>query len=130
MWSDRARAKTKKCAEIAGMGAGAALHIISEPEAAATYALTALQPHGLKIGETFMICDAGGGTVDLITYKVSALKPSLELAEASPGSGSACGATFLNRRFRKYLEEKLGDEDVLEEARASNCWCRNDILMI
>ncbi len=98
VWSKKAQAKTRACAEAAGMGAGATLHIISEPEAAALHAVTAL-PHCLKTGETFIICDAGGGTVDLITYKVSALKPILELAEASPGSGSPCGSTILNRRF-------------------------------
>ena len=94
--------------------------MISEPEAAALYALNALDPHGLKIGDTFMICDAGGGTVDLITYKVSSLKPILKLAEASPGSGSLCGSSFLNRGFQEFLENKLGsepgwDEEVLEE---------------
>ena len=122
MWSDKAQAKTRACAESAGMGAGATLHIISEPEAAALYALNALDPHGIKIGETFMICDAGGGTVDLITYKVVGLKPTLKLAEASPGSGALCGASYLNRGFQAYLEEKLGkepgwDEDVTEEVR-------------
>ncbi len=107
------------------MGAGGALHVISEPEAAALYTLDVLDPHGLKIGDTFMLCDAGGGTVDLITYKVSSLKPILKFAEASPGSGSLCGASYLNRGFREYLEEKLGnepgwDEEVLEEVRLAS----------
>lgn len=102
------------------MGAGAALHVISEPEAAALYALNALDPHDLKIGDTFMLCDAGGGTVDLITYKIASLKPTLKLAEASPGSGNLCGASFLNRGFQEFLEKKLGnepgwDDEVLEE---------------
>lgn len=39
VWSDLAQAKTRSCAEKAGMGTGSALHIISEPEAAAMYAL-------------------------------------------------------------------------------------------
>lgn len=39
VWSDLAQAKTRSCAEKAGMGSGSALHIISEPEAAAMYAL-------------------------------------------------------------------------------------------
>ena len=122
MWSDIAQATTRACADAAGMGAGATLHIISEPEAAALHALNALDPHDIKIGDTFMLCDAGGGTVDLITYKVSALKPILKLAEVSPGSGSLCGASFLNRGFQKYLEDKLGkerewDEEVMEEVR-------------
>ncbi|KAL8756092.1 MAG: hypothetical protein Q9184_004603 [Pyrenodesmia sp. 2 TL-2023] len=121
VWSDRAQASTRRCAEKAGMGTGASLHIITEPEAAAMYALDAMDPHNIKVGDTFVLCDAGGGTVDLISYKVAALKPSLQISEAAPGSGSLCGSTFLNRIFRKFLEDKLGsdpnwDEDVVEEA--------------
>ena len=121
VWSDMAQSKTRACAEKAGMGSGAALHIISEPEAAAIYALDAMDPHGLEIGDTFVLCDAGGGTVDLITYTVSALKPILKLEEAATGSGLLCGSSFLNRKFGQFLEEKLGqapgwDDEVLEEA--------------
>ena len=62
----------------------------------------------------------GGGTVDLISYRVSALKPILQIAEAAPGSGSSCGSTFLNRIFQKFLADILKsdpnwDEEVLEE---------------
>lgn len=104
------------------MGSGHALHIISEPEATAVYALDMLDPHHIEVGDTFVLCDAGGGTVDLISYTVTALKPKLEITEATPGSGSLCGSTFLNRRFAKYLEDKLGkepgwDKDVLDEVR-------------
>ena len=39
----------------------------------------------------------------------------------SRGSGSACGSTFLNRTFRKYLEETLRNldgfgDDTIEDA--------------
>lgn len=122
VWSDLAQAKTRACAEKAGMGTGSALHIISEPEAAAMYALNIMDPHNVEVGDTFVLCDAGGGTVDLISYTVSALKPILEIIEASPGSGSLCGSSFLNRIFEQCLRKKLNgnpgwDEDVLEEVR-------------
>jgi len=125
VWSDMAQAKTRSCAQQAGMGNGNALHIISEPEAAAMYALDAMDPHNIKVGDTFVLCDAGGGTVDLISYKVSALKPILQISEAAPGSGSACGSTFLNRIFSKFLKDKLAqdsnwDDDVLEEVRTKH----------
>ncbi|KAI4286825.1 MAG: hypothetical protein L6R35_003918 [Caloplaca aegaea] len=121
VWSDRAQASTRRCAELAGMGDGSSLHIITEPEAAAMYALDAMDPHNIKVGDTFVLCDAGGGTVDLISYKVSALKPTLRITEATPGSGSLCGSTILNRIFHDFLQTKLGndpnwDEDVVEEA--------------
>jgi len=119
VWSDAAQAKTRQCAENAGMGKG--LQIISEPEAAAIYALHAMDPHSIKIGDTFVLCDAGGGTVDLISYTVSALKPILQVEEAAMGTGRICGSTFLNRIFQRYLTEKLGlneewDDEVVEDA--------------
>lgn len=87
---------------------GKALQIISEPEAAAIYALHAMDPHSIQVGDTFVLCDAGGGTVDLISYTVSALKPILKVEEAAMGSGRICGSTFLNRIFQKFLVDKLG----------------------
>ena len=125
VWSDAAQSKTRTCAERAGMGPASEIRIISEPEAAAIYALDAMDPHGIHINDTFVLCDAGGGTVDLISYTVSALKPILKLDEATPGTGSCCGSTFLNRKFAEYMKIKFGDnndwdEEVLEEVR---CRC-------
>ena len=97
------------------------LHMISEPEAAAMFALGGQDKLDLKVGDAYMLVDAGGGTVDLITYKISALEPKLELVEASPGDGALCGATFLNRRFEAFLIKRLEkepnwDNDVLADA--------------
>ena len=119
VWSDSAQAKTRECAFNAGMGKD--LQIISEPEAAAIYALHAMDPHSIKIGDTFVLCDAGGGTVDLISYTVTDLKPILKVAEANPGSGRLCGSTFLNRIFNKFIVDKFSlnsewEDDVVEEA--------------
>jgi molecular chaperone DnaK (HSP70) len=61
MWSDMAKAKTRSCAEKAGMGSGDNLHTIAEPEAAALYELGRLVPMGLEVDDTFVLCDAGGG---------------------------------------------------------------------
>lgn len=68
-----------------------------------------------------MICDAGGGTVDLISYTITHLRPILEVEEAAPGSGGMCGSTFLNRAFAAFLKKKLAleddwDEEILSEA--------------
>jgi hypothetical protein len=42
--------------------------------------------HRIQIGDAFVICDAGGGTVDLISYEITKLVP-LELKELVPGKG-------------------------------------------
>ncbi|ERF69695.1 hypothetical protein EPUS_03687 [Endocarpon pusillum Z07020] len=107
--SDAAKFSTRSCAKRAGMGGD--LQIVSEPEAAVIYALDAMDPETLKAGDKFVLCDAGGGTVDLISYTIEELKPVVKISEAAPGSGAACGSTFLNRIFRRYLETTFSDND-------------------
>lgn len=119
IWSDAAKFRTRGCAKRAGLGGD--IQIVSEPEAAVIYALDAMDPNTLKAGDKFVLCDAGGGTVDLISYTIEELKPVVKISEAAAGSGAACGSTFLNRIFRKYLENNFSendgwDDDTLEEA--------------
>lgn len=121
VWSQGAKIKTLNCAEEAGLAKSAPVLIVSEPEAAAIHALKASNPHGLKVDDTIVLCDAGGGTVDLITFTIAELSPNLRLREAAPGTGSLCGSTFLNRRFENFLLEQLGPcpgfgEDTFEQA--------------
>lgn len=61
VWSIKAQDRTRSCAERAGMGSGNRLHIITEPEAAGIYALKSMPRNTFKIGDTFILCDAGGG---------------------------------------------------------------------
>lgn len=120
MWSESAVGKTRRCAEKAGMGLAAGLTIVSEPEAAAIWALQQAPPNAIDIDDIFVLCDAGGGTVDLISYKVTALKPILRIVEVVPGQGRKCGSTFLNQRFEAFLKDKLSSHpswqgDMLED---------------
>ena len=61
IWDDKEQNRTRNCAQEAGMGEGSRIQIISEPEAAAIYALGNMQNVELKIRDTFIVCDAGGG---------------------------------------------------------------------
>jgi hypothetical protein len=119
IWNDTARAQTQDVASGAGMGDS--IQIISEPEAAMMYVFHAMNPENLKVEDKVLLVDAGGGTVDLITYTVESLQPIVEVREAVPGSGHACGSIFLNRIFRQWLAGHLRnlegyDEDTLDEA--------------
>jgi len=51
--------------------------------------------------------DCGGGTVDLVSYKVLAKEPKLEVTEVAVGGG-LCGSVFLNRRFEMMVRKRLG----------------------
>ena len=46
------------------------LKIITEPEAAAVHCANLSNLHHLRPSQNFIVCDAGGGTVDLAVYKV------------------------------------------------------------
>ncbi|KAI1846446.1 hypothetical protein JX265_005030 [Neoarthrinium moseri] len=107
VWSDAAKNTTLQAAERAGMGAKSDIQMISEPEAAAVYTLKAIQPNHLNVGDNFIVCDAGGGTVDLIAYKIISLKP-LRVEESAVGTGGLCGSAFLNYRFEEHVRSRLG----------------------
>ncbi|KAL7766495.1 hypothetical protein ACKLNR_004411 [Fusarium oxysporum f. sp. zingiberi] len=116
IWSDLAKEKTKKACEQAMISVSEHhVHLVSEPEAAASYALHDLDMNGLDAGDTIVVVDAGGGTVDLISYTILSTKPILEVQEAAPGSGALCGSTFLNMRFSKFLQSKLGKEEGFDD---------------
>ncbi|KAH8174888.1 hsp70 protein [Sarocladium implicatum] len=107
VWSDAAKNTTLQAAERAGMGSRTEIQMISEPEAAAVYTLKAIQPNHLNVGDNFIVCDAGGGTVDLIAYKIISLKP-LRVEESAVGTGGLCGSAFLNYRFEEHVRNRLG----------------------
>ncbi|KAH6621377.1 hypothetical protein B0J18DRAFT_225354 [Chaetomium sp. MPI-SDFR-AT-0129] len=107
VWSDAAKNTTLQAAERAGMGAQSQIQMISEPEAAAVYTLKAIQPNNLKVGDNFIVCDGGGGTVDLIAYKIVSLKP-IRVEESAVGTGGLCGSAFLNYRFEEHVKGRIG----------------------
>ncbi|KOS19357.1 Heat shock 70 kDa protein 12A [Escovopsis weberi] len=107
VWSDAAKNTTLHAAERAGMGNRSEIQMISEPEAAAVYTLKAIQPNHLSVGDNFIVCDAGGGTVDLIAYKIISLNP-LRVEESAVGTGGLCGSAFLNYRFEEHVKARLG----------------------
>ncbi|TFK47219.1 actin-like ATPase domain-containing protein [Heliocybe sulcata] len=85
------------------------LRIITEPEAAAVHCAHLTDLHRLRPSQNFIICDAGGGTVDLATYKVIGQMTNLEIAEMCARSGANCGSIFLDLRFRELVRTLLGD---------------------
>ncbi|KAF5628925.1 Hsp70 family heat shock protein [Fusarium sp. NRRL 52700] len=109
VWSDMAKESTMQAAQKAGIFPVA---VIKEPEAAALYTFMS-QERALanKKGDCFVVCDAGGGTVDLISYEVVSTQPSLDLAEVVPGIGSMSGSLGLNRRFAEAVQNLIGDEE-------------------
>lgn len=74
-----------QAAELAGIKP---VTVVKEPEAAALYSIKTLA-FSIKKNDVFVVCDAGGGTVDLISYEVLATAPQLKVKEFVPGSGKS-----------------------------------------
>ncbi|XWW96770.1 hypothetical protein V2A60_004750 [Cordyceps javanica] len=113
-WSEKARLLTKCAAVDAGFGSRPidSVMLISEPEAAAHYTLKSsirrLDTFVQK-GNGVMVCDCGGGTVDITTYEIEEVQPLLKLREIAVGVAGKCGATFIDRNFFKLMSDRFGE---------------------
>ncbi|KAK7539979.1 hsp70-like protein [Phyllosticta citribraziliensis] len=116
IWSDAAKDSTRIAAVFAGFGSRSfdRIHIISEPEAAA---LMALKPHlsldsldPIDAGESILVCDCGGGTVDITTYRILSTQPTLSFEELDGcvGIGAKCGSTYIDRNFNSWMTRTFG----------------------
>ncbi|KAI0543985.1 hypothetical protein F4679DRAFT_566597 [Xylaria curta] len=111
IWKGYARRDMEHAAKNAGilddrLAGETGLSFVPEPEAAA---LSTLSEPGRKINkdDVFLVCDAGGGTVDLITYRVSNTSPIM-LEEAVEGQGGLCGGIFVDQAFEVKCKKCLG----------------------
>ncbi|KAH8678766.1 hypothetical protein BGZ60DRAFT_401802 [Tricladium varicosporioides] len=111
VWSEKAKDLTLKAVTKAQFNVNK-ISLVTEPEAAAIYTLMDMKEgpgqDQIQIGDCFVLCDAGGGTVDLISYRITQLRPTLRVEEAAIGSGDKCGATYVDKEFLSWLEKKLG----------------------
>ncbi|KAI9892503.1 MAG: hypothetical protein M1814_001460 [Vezdaea aestivalis] len=111
IWSERARSKTEEAARLAGFGNPEhSFQLLSEPEAAALYAFqfTNSVNSRINVGDRIVVCDAGGGTCDLISYDITQTYPFLSVREIAAGTGDYCGSTFIDRNFEKFFASRMG----------------------
>jgi molecular chaperone DnaK (HSP70) len=111
-WSAAAVDAFELCAEEAGMGDRINLHVLDEPAAAAWYVLQS-NFYNLGHGDSLIICDAGGSTVDLVSYQIRFSEPffsepPFKLDLLSPeGRSRICGSSFVDRTFDYNLHEHM-----------------------
>ncbi|CAG8444356.1 14805_t:CDS:2 [Dentiscutata erythropus] len=85
------------------------LQFSTEPEAAAVHCIKVLKDHKINIGDTYLVVDCGGGTVDLTVRK---LLENNRLKEPTERSGGFCGSTNVDRNFIEYLENIVGEHAI------------------
>ncbi|CAF9934329.1 MAG: hypothetical protein HETSPECPRED_009185 [Heterodermia speciosa] len=112
IWSDGAKKKTEDAAIRAGLGNEHNLQLLSEPESAAIFTLRSLENSNsytqIRVHDRIVVCDAGGGTVDLISYDIQSIQPNLSVVECAAGTGDFCGSTFIDREFEKLFTKRMG----------------------
>jgi len=113
IWSDAAKHATLLAASRAGMGPAHTIKLISEPEAAALYTLKTFLPSFVSTSEHIVVCDAGGGTVDIIAYRIMQRAP-VRIEESAIGTGGLVGSGMLNFRFEEHVKQRLGKERFKE----------------
>ncbi|KAK6524506.1 hypothetical protein TWF281_011413 [Arthrobotrys megalospora] len=114
-WSDEAETKLLSAAKTAGFGSRPNIKdeicLILEPEAAALATISLIRDSSgsVKSGDSIIICDCGGGTVDLASYIIEAIKPKLSLRETCPTSGGKCGGISVDLQLRNWMVKRYGD---------------------
>ncbi|KAI1077078.1 hypothetical protein F5B20DRAFT_583569 [Whalleya microplaca] len=118
IWPEYAHQKMREAAIIADilddrLCGETTVSFISEPEAAAIECLHSdLRARSdLKADDVFVVCDCGGGTVDVISYAVKQAAPRVVIGECVEGEGDLCGATILDEAFENDLEAVIGPTD-------------------
>ncbi|KAJ6032675.1 hypothetical protein N7540_003407 [Penicillium herquei] len=107
-WVHETQEAMRTAIENAGFGS-CPLHevkLLAEPEAAI---MSVIQETHLKIetGDGVMICDCGGGTVDIATYHVTDLANS-SLERISTTMGGKCGGASIDCRLYEHLDKLSG----------------------
>ncbi|KAK0616626.1 hypothetical protein B0T14DRAFT_433509 [Immersiella caudata] len=118
IWKDYARDAMRKAATKAGIledrvAGPTTLSFAPEPEAAALSTLCETD-RNIKPHEVFVVCDAGGGTVDLISYQIDSVNPVI-MHESAEGTGGLCGGIFIDEAYKDMFQHRLGDACSLSE---------------
>jgi hypothetical protein len=131
IWKPYAHEKMRNAARAAGIlnprpCGETTLKLVSEPEAAALATLNEFRAcHNIKKGDVYVVCDVGGGTADIISYKIKETDP-LVLYEIVEGKGKLCGAVFVDEAFQGLIKSRIGQQKWEKLSRASKVKLMND----
>ncbi|KAF2228273.1 hypothetical protein BDZ85DRAFT_255696 [Elsinoe ampelina] len=103
IWSEMERDRIKRAAVEAGMGRD--LILLSELNAAVVHVFDSMSPRTLRGGDTFIVCDAGGGTIQTATYTIARESP--RCFNQIAGSGQVGGGVFVDLAFQSHLRRRL-----------------------
>ncbi|KAJ7021478.1 hypothetical protein C8F04DRAFT_267963 [Mycena alexandri] len=123
-WEGSQQNRMRQAAIKAGLvdeEGGRRVKFVTEAEAAVLYAADSGSVNDWLVEDSHLIlCDCGGGTVDITGYKINAVKPALKLEESSASRCYLAGAVFVTQAAKAFFKERLSgtewdDEDMLQK---------------
>ncbi|KAL2016811.1 hypothetical protein VTK56DRAFT_2980 [Thermocarpiscus australiensis] len=115
VWGEDTALRMKKAIEDSGLlelrdRPPAPLDFIAEPKAAAIATIPRLAPsYGLQDGQSVVICDCGGGTVDVISYEITSLD-LLIVREIVSGEGQLLGDMFMKSALVALIKSRVQED--------------------
>ncbi|KAK1779258.1 hypothetical protein QBC45DRAFT_486031 [Copromyces sp. CBS 386.78] len=86
--------------------------LLDEADAAATYSLYGMDMSPeVEINDTFLVCDCGGGMVDITGYSKSSSCSSTKVARITETKGKFCGGFLVDTSFENWSKRKLRTAD-------------------
>ncbi|KAG9080112.1 hypothetical protein FRC06_007071, partial [Ceratobasidium sp. 370] len=98
--------------------AHAQIHFVSEAEVSVHFCMFHSDIHNrLKPNVNFIVCDAGGSTVDTTAYSVKSTWPMFELEEKKASACIQAGGVFVDLECEKHLASILNRIELEDEER-------------
>ncbi|TFK78163.1 hypothetical protein K466DRAFT_438595, partial [Polyporus arcularius HHB13444] len=122
-WEGLQQGKMRQAAVLGGLvpntpAGHARVHFVTEGEASLNFCIqSGLTAESIREGQSVMIVDAGGGTVDISSYAFVSVSP-LSVEEVTSADCILQGSTRINVRAEAFLKERLqaspygNDEDI------------------
>ncbi|KAJ6515203.1 hypothetical protein C8R47DRAFT_1001423 [Mycena vitilis] len=120
-WEGSQQRRMRAAAIRAGLvdeAGGRRVKFVSEAEAAVLYATDSGSVSDWLVTDgQLILCDCGGGTVDITGYKIDAIQPVLKLSESSASRCYLAGAVFITQTAKAFFKARLqGTEWESEES--------------
>lgn len=118
IWDNNSKEIMKKASILAGIFSEPLLTFFAlEPEAAACDYVnsTTSDKNAIKEGNKYIICDIGGGTIDISTHTRIKNGDKVEIEEIYPPCGGSHGSTYINKAFIERVIKQIFGKDSIDK---------------
>ena len=123
IWREKSKEMMVNAAKSAGIFLESkddkSLFLALEPECAALDFINekSSDKNVVKVGNNYIVCDIGGGTIDISTHtrKHDTINNNIYIEELYPPSGGNNGSDYINKKFMEKVIKELFGEKAMDE---------------